>query len=73
MINWNEVRASRPAKAACRAWIEQNLTDSKFLQILNKLGLKQQAQEVRKYLICYRHKNLAKNIRSALKSPKKEK
>lgn len=67
MINWNEVRASRPAKAACRNWLEQNLTDGKFVQTLNKLNLKQQAQEVSKYLIRYRHKDLAKNMKSALR------
>lgn len=67
MIDWTPVRASRPAKAACRAWLEQNLADGKFWRTLNKLGLKQQAQEIYKCLIRYRHKELAKNMRSALK------
>lgn len=67
MIQWNPIRASRPAKSVCRAWLEQNITDGKFWRTLSKLGFKQQSHEVYKYLIRYRHKDLAKNMKKALK------
>lgn len=70
MINWKDICESRCAIDSCYDWLEQNLTDIKLIKVLTKLGFKEQTDQICKYIVKYRHKDLRKNMRSALRRNK---
>lgn len=66
-VNWKNICESRCAIDSCYDWINENLTDEKLIKVLKGLKLFNEANEMRKYMIKYNHKNLKGIMRGALK------
>lgn len=67
MIKWKNICESRCAIDACYDWTKENLTDTKLIRIIKKLGFKEEALQIRKYLLRYKRKNLKQNMIRGLK------
>lgn len=67
MIKWKNICTSRCAIDSCYDWIEENLTDTNFIKIITNLGFKEDALQIKKYLMRHNRKNLKQNMIRGLK------